>query len=237
MAKPGSRTGRRAGARAARTEHTGEVMERSVPRIDNFTDAAFAFAVTLMVVGGSGIHIDGATLESAVAAIPAFAFAFAMIAMFWWAHVRWRDLRGPGGWRALMLTLLLIFTVLVFVVPLRGMAVSFTAYLAGDAIAYRGDLGQLSTVYAMGFTVMSLLTMLLFHDALRNPALAPLSRRDAMGRRWIWLIASATGVVALLASLTPPLKPIAQFAYATLPLTIGVFQWRYDWDVPAPADG
>ena len=59
-------------------------------RLDNFTDAAFAFAVTLLVIGGSEAPTSLAMLARAVAEVPAFAIGFAIIAMFWFAHVRWR---------------------------------------------------------------------------------------------------------------------------------------------------
>ena len=199
-------------------------------RIDNFTDAAFAFAVTLMVVGAGGSATDSSTLESAVSAIPSFAIGFAIIALFWFSHVRWRGLRGPGDGRSLLLTLLLIFMVLVYIVPLRSMAVSFAAFLAGGTGGYGGSLGQLFTVYGMGFTAMSAVTALLFADALRNDALAPGKRREARGQAWIWVILAATGAASTALAMTPGAQIFAPFLYATLPLSIGLFAWRWRWD-------
>ena len=77
------------------------MTERETGRIDNFTDAAFAFAVTLMVVGGGGAASDGGTLESAVAAMPSFVIGFAIMALFWWSHVRGGGCAGQatgGRW-------------------------------------------------------------------------------------------------------------------------------------------
>jgi uncharacterized membrane protein len=202
---------------------------RTTERIDNFTDAAFAFAVTLMVVGAGGSAADGDILESAVASIPSFAIGFAIIALFWFSHVRWRALRGEGDWRSLLLTLVLIFTVLIYVVPLRAMATSFAALLMGDLAGYRGNLGRLFTVYGIGFTAMSILTAFLFLDARRNPALSPDSQREAMGQAWIWAILSATGVASTVMALVPGLAGFAPFLYATLPVSIGLFAWRYQW--------
>lgn len=205
------------------------MTERETSRTDNFTDAAFAFAVTLMVVGAGGSGVDGGTLESAVAAIPSFIIGFAIMAMFWWSHVRWRRLRGAGDWRSLLLTLLLIFTVLIYVVPLRAMATSFAAYLSGDPDGFRGSIGRLFTVYGMGFTAMSALTALLFRDALRRADLAMHERREAIGQSWIWTILAATGVVSTGFALTPALAQFAPLLYATLPFSIGIFVWRFDW--------
>lgn len=198
-------------------------------RIDNFTDAAFAFAVTLMVAGAGGSAADSATLESAVASVPSFAIGFAIIALFWFSHVQWRALRGAGDARSLLLTLLLVFMVLIYIVPLRSMALSFAAFLVGDMTAYRGSLGQLFTVYGVGFTAMSALTALLFRDALRNDALEPERRHEAKGQVWIWVILAVTGLVSTILAMIPGPHYFAPFAYATLPVTIGVFARRWRW--------
>ncbi|MEZ0244172.1 MAG: TMEM175 family protein [Sphingomonas sp.] len=198
-------------------------------RIDNFTDAAFAFAVTLMVVGAGGSAADQSTLESAVAAIPSFAIGFAIIGLFWFSHLQWRALRGVGDARSLLLTLLLVFAVLIYIVPLRSMALSFAAFLSGDGGAYRGSLGQLFTVYGAGFTAMSAITVLLFRDALRNPELDATKRREALGQSWIWVILTATGAASTALAMTPGAHLFAPFLYSTLPLTIGVFAWRWRW--------
>ncbi|MDF7775008.1 TMEM175 family protein [Sphingomonas sp. AOB5] len=201
----------------------------TIKRVDNFTDASFAFAVSLMVVGAGGSAADAATLESAVAAIPSFAIGFAIIAMFWFSHVRWRALRGAGDIRSLLLTLLLVFLVLIYIVPLRSMALSFAAFLVGDRSAYRGSMGQLFTIYGFGFTAMSVLTAALFRDALRNEALDAGKRREAAGQSWIWVILSVTGLASAALAMIPGPHFYAPFLYATLPVSIGLFSWRWRW--------
>ena len=89
-------------------------------RLDNFTDAAFAFAVSLLVIGGARAPEDFDALVSALGDLPAFAFGFAVMAMFWLGHVRWRRLRGDGDWLSILLTLMLVFLTLVYVQPLRA---------------------------------------------------------------------------------------------------------------------
>ena len=198
-------------------------------RLDNFTDAAFAFAVTLMVVGAGGSAADGETLRSAVVSIPSFAIGFAMLALFWFSHLQWRVLRGPGDGRSLLLTLLLVFVVLIYIVPLRSMALSFAAFIVGDMGAYRGSLSELFTVYGMGFTAMSAITALLFRDALRNETLSADQRREALGQMWIWVILTGTGVVSTVMAMIHGPHYFAPMVYATLPITIPVFARRWRW--------
>jgi hypothetical protein len=46
----------------------------------------------------------------------------------------------------------------------------------------------------------------------------------------IWLILAATGLVSMLLTIFEASEPLAPLAYATLPLSIGLFVWRYDWE-------
>src|SRR5688572_19042396 len=112
-------------------------------RLDNFTDAAFAFALTLLVIGGSAAPTSYAMLAQAVAEMPAFAIGFATLAMFWISHVRWRAFRGDGDGLSVLLTIVLVFLVLVYVQPLRAMARSFSTFLGGSATPFDGDIGDL----------------------------------------------------------------------------------------------
>jgi len=198
-------------------------------RLDNFTDAAFAFAVTLLVIGGTDSPINQQMLSNAVAEVPAFAIGFAIIAMFWFAHLRWRRLRGEGDWLSALLTVLLVFLVLVYVQPLRAMARSFSTFLGGAGRPFEGDLGDLFLVYGAGFVAMAAATAGLFAEARRNPALDPGQRAALLGETMIWLILVATGLVSILFAAFESTEVLAPLAYATLPFTIGLFVWRFDW--------
>jgi uncharacterized membrane protein len=198
-------------------------------RIDAFTDAAFAFSVTLLVVGAGGTQVDGAMLFGAIAAIPSFLIGFAIIVMFWLAHLNWRSLRGDGDWRSTLLTLVLIFVMLIYVVPLRAMAASFAGFLSGRPQSFSGGIGTLFAIYGLGFSAMSVVTALLFRDALRNDTLDATGRASALGQVWIWSINAWTGAISTILALIPATRAIAPFAYMTLPVTIPLFAWQWNW--------
>jgi uncharacterized membrane protein len=204
-------------------------MTSGQDRLDAFTDAAFAFAVTLMVAGTGGMAPDYRQLEAAIAGAPSFAIAFAIIAMFWLAHVRARRMAGDGDWRFVLLTLALVFTVLLYVHPLRAMASSFAAFVTGQADDYGGRLGQMFALYGAGFVLMSLLTAGLFAAARRNPDLDAQRRREAYGQMIIWLILVATGLLSTILTFFRATIPFAPMVYATLPISIGIFASRYRW--------
>lgn len=201
----------------------------SAARLDNFTDAAFAFAVTLLVIGGSEAPTSTAMLAAAVAEVPAFAIGFAIIAMFWFAHVRWRGFRGEGDALSTLLSVLLVFLVLIYVQPLRAMARSFSTFLGGGGTPFTGDVGDLFLVYGAGFVAMAATTAGLFLEARRNPALDEERRWALRGEWYIWLILALTGLVSVAMTRFEASEDFAPAVYATLPLTIGLFVWRYFW--------
>jgi len=205
-------------------------MARSAERLDGFTDAAFAFAVTLLVIGGAEAPSTYAALAAAVAEVPTFAIGFAIVAMFWFAHVRWRTYRGDGDWLSALLSALLVFLVLIYVQPLRAMARSFATFLGGGGTPFEGDLGDLFLVYGTGFVAMAATTAALFLEAGRNPRLDAGRRVAVRGETLIWLILVATGLVSILLAAFAATETLAPLAYATLPASIGLFVWRYDWN-------
>ena len=58
----------------------------------------------------------------------------------------------------------------------------------------------------------------------------------ARGEAIIWSILVATGLVSILLSLFESTEILAPLAYATLPVTIGLFVWRFQWEADAPTE-
>jgi uncharacterized membrane protein len=198
-------------------------------RLDAFTDAAFAFAVSLLVIGGARAPEDIETLLGALGDIPAFAFGFAIMTMFWLGHLRWRRLRGmDGDWLATLLTLLLVFLTLIYVQPLRAMAAATGVWFTGQGAGFRGSVSDLFAVYGTGFVAMSMTMLALYAEALRDARMPSELRAEAKGELGIWAILAVTGMLSILVSLTP-YGELAAMLYATLPATIGLFAYVHDW--------
>ena len=70
-------------ARASRSEH----YRREVSRVEGFSDAVFAFAITLLVVSLE-VPKTFEELMAAIRAFPAFAVCFALLFQVWWRHYR-----------------------------------------------------------------------------------------------------------------------------------------------------
>ena len=205
-------------------------------RLDNFTDAAFAFAVSLLVIGGARAPETFDALVGSLGDIPAFAFGFAVMAMFWLGHVRWRRLRGDGGLLATFLTLVLIFLTLIYVQPLRAMAGATGLFFTGHGRMFGGSLPGLFAVYGTGFVAMALTMSALYAESLRNEVMNLAERAEALGERGIWLIISMTGFASIAVSQTR-YGVWAAMVYATLPITIGIFSRHHDWTGEKQAAG
>ena len=150
-----------------------------VTRVEAFVDAAFAFAVTLLVISVDAIPESREQLIDALKGVPAFAVSFAMIAWFWYGHASYTRRYGLDDMASILLSLLLVFLVLVFVYPLKVMYASFFQWASAGFLTakYRlesaQDLRFVFVVFGIAFGSMGGVLALLNAHAWR--------RRDALG--------------------------------------------------------
>jgi uncharacterized membrane protein len=198
-------------------------------RLEAFTDAAFAFAVTLLVVSVGSVPQNYADLISSMKAVPAFAMSFALICMFWNAHVRWSRRFDTGDWVSALLTLLLVFLVLIYVFPLRLMAIAtMDFFFTGEMNAALGistsEQGRwFFSLYGLGFLAMSSVFVLLFWHSLRKLVLEPDMRAELMSEIVIWSILTGTGLIATLIALFSPNPFLSSYTYMIIPVAIGIY--------------
>jgi hypothetical protein len=66
-------------------------------------------------------------------------------------------------------------------------------------------------------------------EAQRSTELDPEQRASVRGEAWIWWILVFNGLLSILLTLSRATAHFAPFVYSTLPISIGLFTWRYDW--------
>ena len=181
-----------------------------VTRLEAFVDAAFAFAVTLLVISFDAIPSNAAELIAAFKAIPAFAASFAMVAMFWYAHNLWSRRYGLDDGVSIWLSLLLIFLVLVYVFPLRLVFASALAYLTDGWLpsAYEiqslDDLRLMFITYACSFISLCGVLALLYSRAGRLQTQPPLSGKERYLTKvdeWRYWLSAIIGILSLVTAL------------------------------------
>lgn len=206
-------------------------------RLDAFVDAAFAFAVTLLVIAGAEATTSAAALWLAVGRIPASLGAFALIAMFWVAYRDFGRLAPRRDLTSTLISLAIVFVVLVYVFPLRMLVESAFVWMSGGRlpgqtiIATRGDLLLLFRVYGLGFaTLAGLFVALYAHGVRASDRLGLTAAHVASGRTSaeIWAIIAASGVLSAAVTFLPQAPFwLPGFAYWFIPLAIAAHgRWR-----------
>jgi len=212
---------------------------RNVTRLEAFVDAAFAFAVTLLVISIDSIPDSRPALVLALKAVPSFAVCFAMVAMFWAAHARWSRRYGFDDTASAVLSLLLVFVVLVYVYPLRLQFGVFFAWITNGwlpspmRVESADDVGFMFLVYGLAFAMMSLCMVGLYLHAWRRRVPLGLDRHERAGTVAdiaMYVFFAAVAVVSIvLAAWTPAHAPqlvgSAGMVYVLLMLT-GVVESR-----------
>ena len=207
-------------------------------RLETFADAAFAFAVTMLVISIDSIPGNFPELVEALKGIPAFAASFASIMMLWAGHNRWSRRYGLEDGPTTLLTLLLIFVMLVFLYPLKLVFSALFAWLSGGwmpsqfSITSYEEGAALFVVYGIGFFTISIVIALLYARALRVAKLLNLNAAEILGTREeiaAWSAMSVTGVLSALFALVAPgnLKIYAGFVYFILPVAMPWIAIRY----------
>jgi uncharacterized membrane protein len=220
----------------------------AMTRIETFTDAAFAFALTLLVVSLEP-PTDMAGLRAALHGVPAFLLSAAMLMMFWWGHHEWSRRYGLDDGKTIVLSCVLVCTVLVYVYPLRfmfGLMITFIGQLTGIGTGTQlridgpADVNTIFAIYGVGFTAMALSIMLLnlhawrLRDELELDAVERHETRAVIGA---WCILCAAGVLSVaVALLTPPhLAGLPGWAYAPLAFVMPLYgRWMTRRRPPQP---
>lgn len=147
----------------------GEAMTR----LETFTDAAFAFAVTLLVIGGGdSIPNDFAEMTAAMKQVPAFAASFANILLFWYAHHVWSRRYGLDDLGAALWSFALVFVVLVYIYPLKALySGAFHSFSGGYLESYFAftsidDVRTMFIIFGSAYIALSAVIVMLNRHAL-----------------------------------------------------------------------
>lgn len=156
-----------------------------VTRLETFVDAAFAFAVTLLVVSFDAMPTSFAELYDALRRLPAFVAGFAIIALFWNGHHRFSRRFGlEDGW-IVVLSMALVAATLFYVYPLRMVMSSAMHYFTFGwapsefAVSTMWEFRLIFVIYGVGFAVLASIVLLMNRHALRH---ADALRLDAAER-------------------------------------------------------
>jgi hypothetical protein len=185
-----------------------------ISRLEAFSDAAFAFALTLLVVS-LDVPRSYQQLMGLMSGFLSFACCFALLVWIWHEHNMFFRRYGLHDGYTVFLNGVLLFVVLFYVYPLKFMFDSMfdqivPAWQPPQQRVVRMTLDELATaatVYALGFICMfSLFALLYRHAYTRRDALGltPLEVFDVKMFAGHHLVSAGVGVVALLVAVAAP---------------------------------
>jgi len=211
----------------------------SMTRLEVFSDAAFAFAVTTLVVTSGEIPGDYQELIIALKKVPSFALSFAQIIVFWITHRSWSRRYGLEDVWTTFLTMIMVFTILVYVFPLRLMFSMFMSFVVTPEwipsefeVNSAGEVLGLFIIYGLGFAILSAVLMLLYFRAYHCRRVLALSTYEEILTKQgiaIWAIQFLTGLLSALSAwlLPPQFGMLAPFLYFILPVAIPISAKHY----------
>lgn len=189
-----------------------------VTRLEGFTDAVFAFAVTLLVVSLE-VPKTFPELLAAMHGFLAFAVCFALLANVWYQHYRFfRRYALENPW-VVFLNCVLLFFVLFYVYPLKFL---FTATFDSSEIS-ASEIRTLFTIWSLGYGAVFTVFTLLYLHAWRIRAQLQLTPLEAMRTQLSLLDQFAMVIIALLSTALARALPdryvgIAGYIYFLVPL-------------------
>src|SRR5216117_4474991 len=188
-------------------------------RLETFIDAAFAFAISMLVIAAQQIPDNIQTLLAAFKNVPTFVCSIAVLGIYWRGHWLWSRRYGLEDGASILISWAMIVTILIFIYPLKAIFGAMWYFLSSGQVGQRLSLhtteSQARTIfaiYALGLIAISAEILLLNFHAWRLREPLRLNAREQLmtrGELTGWSIPVSVGIVSLVFSLTLPIEQIA----------------------------
>jgi uncharacterized membrane protein len=207
-------------------------------RLETFIDAAFAFAITMLVIAAQQIPDDIASLLAAFRHVPTFVCSVLMIGIFWRGHWLWSRRYGLEDGPSILLSWSMLVTVLIFIYPLKAVFGAMWNFLSNGQVGRplslhttEGQARMIFAVYAVGLIAISAEILLLYLRAwqLREPL--RLNQRERLvtrGEMAGWSIPVTVGLVSLVLTFNLPVNRIdwAGWVYFSMAILVPLYSMR-----------
>lgn len=212
-------------------------------RIEVFVDAAFAFAVTILVISFDAIPRTFPDMVIAMKTIPAFISAVAILVWIWHTHTMWCRRYGLDDGPTTWLSALLLVIVLIYIYPMRVMLEGLFSWLSDGYLPTTFEIRsyeELRLMFAfMGtaFAALCLTFMMMYRYALRHSKtlrLDNLERHKTSSVVQVWSGCLVLNVLLIILALTLPerLVPFSGFVLLLIAAWVPLVESRVPKDRP-----
>jgi hypothetical protein len=199
-------------------------------RLETFIDAAFAFAISMLVIAAQQIPDNIQALLAAFKNVPTFICSIAVLGIFWRGHWLWSRRYGLEDGTSILISWIMLVTILIFIYPLKALFGAMWFLLSDGQLGQRlgfqtteSQARSLFAIYALGTIAISAEILLLNFRAwqLREPL--RLNAHEMLmtrGELTGWSIPVSVGIVSLVLALTLPAEQIVWSGWVYLSMAL-----------------
>jgi hypothetical protein len=207
----------------------------AMTRLETFIDAAFAFAISMLVIAAQQIPDNIQALLAAFKNVPTFVCSIAVLGIFWRGHWLWSRRYGLEDTVSILISWMMIVTILILIYPLKAIFGAMWFFLSNGQVGQPFSLhtaeSQARTIfaiYALGLVAISAEILLLNLRAwqLREPLrLNALEKLVTRGELTGWSIPVSVGIASLILALTLPAEQIqwSGWVYSSMAILVPLY--------------